>query len=115
MRATTAATVKTYTYLAEEDVLLASTSTQDHALCVHLTATLLKQGYTHHALDVQVRLLLILVPLDVLVQQARTGVKHFAFSVQLAHSGVEAHVSLVQARLLLIEELLIAPVQLAHT
>ena len=47
-----AVTMKTYTYPAVEDVLQASTSTQDHALCVHQTAIQLKQGYTHHALTV---------------------------------------------------------------
>ena len=85
-RLTTAATVKTFTYLAEEDVLQASTSTQDHAVGVRQTAILLKQGYTHHALDVQARLLLILVLLDVPVQRAHTGVKHHAPLVQLAHT-----------------------------
>ena len=48
-----AVTMKTYTYPAVEDVLQASTSTQDHALCVRQTAILLKQGYTHHAIDVR--------------------------------------------------------------
>ena len=45
--------MKTYTYPAEVDDLQASTSTQDHALCVRQTAIHLKQGYTHHALDVR--------------------------------------------------------------
>ena len=69
----------------------------------------------HHALDVQVLRLPILVLPNVPVQLAHTGVEHPVFNVQLAHSGVEVHVSLVQARLLLIEDLLIAPVQWAHT
>ena len=74
MMVTTAATVKTYTYPAV-DVLQASTSTQDHALCVHPTVIQLKQGHTH-ALDVQARLPPILGLLNVPGLLAHTGMKH---------------------------------------
>ena len=85
MMVTTAAAVKMCTYLAEMHVPQASTSTQLPVEVVHPTAIQL-MDCTHHALHARVRLLPILVLLTAFVQPARTGMKHPAFSVQLAHT-----------------------------